>query len=480
MPGIMPAMVRNSRDALERTYDVVVVGSGAAGGVAAKELAERGMSVALLEAGPFLEPHEFLPFEQIYQTQRFWNGGFEPDRILSMIFVRGRGVGGTTLVNQCLIDRCKPFVFEQWQTLTGKQDFNAEEMNRWYNKVEGEINLEFIDPGTFNGNNRKMVEGFDKCGYGWRALRRGQTHCRDCVHCLGGCPLGSKQGTNMTFVPKAIELGTEVISNCEVESVEFGTRTTGHTLNLTLDGQKRSWRVPRVVFAAGTFGTAQILLRSGLDKRLPALGRNLACHPQRIVFGEFEDDLNMFEGGFQAVASDDERFYDWGIKLEVIGSPPITAAIALGEFGEEAKQKLRRIRRYGALECAIRDDGGGRLRIDRKGKLLIDKPMTDDDSRKLDKGVEVMTDVITAAGAKHIDYVELGVGLHLMGTCAMGQSATDSVVDHDWQIHGTEGAYICDASAFRTSTGFNIMDTVMAHAAMASDSIATKEGSGNS
>ena len=38
--------------AQRRTYDVIVVGSGASGGWVAKELAERGMQVLMLEAGP--------------------------------------------------------------------------------------------------------------------------------------------------------------------------------------------------------------------------------------------------------------------------------------------------------------------------------------------------------------------------------------------------------------------------------------------
>ncbi|MDP2726248.1 MAG: GMC family oxidoreductase N-terminal domain-containing protein, partial [Dehalococcoidia bacterium] len=211
-------MIPNSSDALTRKYDATIVGAGAAGGVMAKELSEKGMKVALIEAGPYLEPKDFMPFEQIYQNERFWSGGLEPNTEMSIIFVRGRGVGGTTLVNQCLMDRAKPWVFEWWSDISGKKEFNAENMNQWYSKIEDQMHLEVMNyPQDFNGNNLRMVEGFEKQGLSWRCLRRGQTNCEDCIHCLGGCPLGSKQGTNITFIPKAMQLGAEVISGYEID-----------------------------------------------------------------------------------------------------------------------------------------------------------------------------------------------------------------------------------------------------------------------
>lgn len=468
-------MIKNAPDALEKKYEAVVVGAGAAGGVLAKELTDKGIKVALIEAGPYLEQKDFLPFEQIYQSQRFWSGGLEPDRGLKIIFVRGKGVGGTTLVNQCLIDRCKPWVFEDWRTVSGKKEFNSEEMNKWYGKVEDEMNLEIMTDDDFNGNNSKMVEGFEKCGLSWRHLRRGQTHCEDCIHCLGGCPLGSKQGTNMTFIPKAVDGGAEVISGYEIDSVELSKSDRPHKINMIAeDGSKLQMVAPTLVLSAGTFGTAGIMLRSGLKKELPAVGENFACHPQKLVFGEFDEELDMCDGAFQAAAPDEEDLYRKGVKFEVVGFPPITAAVSFGDFGQSLKDKMRKLNRYGVLECAIRDDGAGRISINRKGRLVIDKPYTDDDQAKFKLGTEIMSNIITAAGAKKLEFLEMEVGLHLQSSCRMGAHPSTSVVDHDWQIHGYKNAYISDASVFPTSTGFNVMGTVMAQAAMAAEAIAGK------
>ncbi len=469
-------MIPNAPDALERRYDVTIIGGGAAGGVAAKELTDRGLHVAVLEAGSNYEAEDFAPFEQIYQASRFWSGGFETDKFFNFIFVRGKGVGGSTLVNQCLIDRFTPEVFESWRSVSGKSEFNAEEMNRWYNKVEGELQLDVIDPDTFNPNNQTMVRGMEACGFKWKPLRRGQTHCEDCIHCLGGCPLGSKQGTNETFFKKAREDGCEIIANCDVDSVEFGSVGSDHTINLYLDGKKQQFKAPLVVFAAGTLGTTKILLKSNLKDRLPAIGENFACHPQRLVFGEFEDDLHLFDGSFQAVASDDERFVQDGFKLECIAGPPITAAIAMGDFGADHKRKLRRIRHFGALESAIRDDNAGKISLDKKGRLVIDKPLTDSDNEKLKKALDAIHSVLDAAGAISTDVIGLDIGLHLQGACRLGTHPSTSVVNHNWEIHGIERAFVCDASTFPTSTGINLVDTVMAQAAMASEKIAGEAG----
>src|SRR5258708_10695658 len=56
-----------AQDALQQTYDAVVVGSGATGGWAAKELTEAGLRVALLEAGPKGTPPDFTQHQQTWQ-----------------------------------------------------------------------------------------------------------------------------------------------------------------------------------------------------------------------------------------------------------------------------------------------------------------------------------------------------------------------------------------------------------------------------
>ena len=90
-------------------FDVVVVGSGAGGGVVAAELAERGRDVLLLEAGPHLTAAQFTRWEAKATHDLFWPIRFAqlPDGG-AIAFLAGRCVGGTTTINTKVALRALP------------------------------------------------------------------------------------------------------------------------------------------------------------------------------------------------------------------------------------------------------------------------------------------------------------------------------------------------------------------------------------
>ena len=92
---------RTVRQNLRETVDVCIIGSGAGGAVAAKELAQTGLSVVVLEAGENHDSATFRRHTPEMLLRLFWDGGMRTTRDGSVLISQGRGVGGSTVHNLC-------------------------------------------------------------------------------------------------------------------------------------------------------------------------------------------------------------------------------------------------------------------------------------------------------------------------------------------------------------------------------------------
>ena len=123
-------------------FDVVVVGSGAGGGVVAGELAERGRDVLLLEVGPHLTAADFVRWEAKATHDLFWPLRLAPLPGGEMLaFLAGRCVGGTTTINTKVALRAHERDVAKWHAATGLtndrgEPFAAAELEPYYDRVE--------------------------------------------------------------------------------------------------------------------------------------------------------------------------------------------------------------------------------------------------------------------------------------------------------------------------------------------------------
>ena len=105
---------------MKDAFDVVVVGSGAGGGVVAGELAERGRDVLLLETGPHLTAADFTRWEAKATHDMWWPLRLAPAGEAGLVaFLAGRCVGGTTTINTKVALRAHDKDVAKWQPATG-------------------------------------------------------------------------------------------------------------------------------------------------------------------------------------------------------------------------------------------------------------------------------------------------------------------------------------------------------------------------
>lgn len=454
----------------EKKFDLIVIGSGPSGGRIAADFVKKGASVLLLEAGAHFRDKDFPKPEISSSAQMFWGGGAELSHDARLGFLRAKCVGGTSIVNQALLDRFDSLVWEEWKGLSGIE-FSDALLDSHYTAVEESVSLQKIPESAFGKNTRLFLKAFEQKDFGWAPLRRGQSHCEtekgtDCMACLGGCPKNSKQSTLVTSIQPALGKGLELVANCEVLSLKETQEEVSVTCRLNKK-EEVSFQAKAIVVGAGSFGTSKILLNSGFKEKLPHLGKGIACHPQYMTYALFNEEVDAFRGAFQGVKSADPRLREWGLKFENVFAPPIATAMLFNGFGPSHHKMMKKYRYLASMEVAIRDEATGELSL--KGdKLIIKKSLTDQDRSRAKLGVDLVKEMYSKIdGCKEIIPCEQGFGLHLMGGCAIGTSENNSVVNPEFRVHGTSKVFIADSSIFPSAPGLNPSLTIMALSHMA-------------
>lgn len=464
---------------MSEIYDYVIVGSGPAGSVMAKRLCEAGASCLMLEAGKAFAASEYPQNELNANAQLLWNGGMDTNTAADLLFLRGKVLGGGSVVNQCLLDRFDDNAWDTWRQDTQIDWFSSTAMSAFYDKAEADLILHEMKPEDWNRNASLYVEGFERCGLKWAPLRRGQSNCgkgNDCMRCLGGCPRESKQSMPVTYLRQAIAAGLEVRTGVEVDAVVEGSQFTTVSGRQTYveSGKKQCKRLVvnarRCLLAAGALGTTQILLKSGYKESHSGLGENFFCHPQFMTLARMADVVDSHKGAFQAVKSDDPGFRAQGFKLENVFAGPIAVAMLKPGSGKMHQRFMQSYRHLACIEVAVRDVTPGAISLNKSGHLKIQKKLGDEDLKRASAGQEVVRQLFEALGALEICQSPMSIGLHLMGGCGLGKSR-DSVVDERFALQGSEQLYVVDSSIFPNAPGINPSLSIMALAHRAADAL---------
>lgn len=272
--------------------DVVVVGSGCGGGVCAKNLAEAGYRVVVVERAHYF-PTEHLPMtERDAAVHLFMDGGMRTSDDNSIGVIAGQAFGGGGTVNWSASLQTQSFVREEWAQ-SGLSFFTSSEFQKSLDRVCTRMGVSG-DHVQHNPNNQVLLEGARKLGYGVKVVPQntgGVQHY--CGYCTLGCGAGEKQGPMVSFLPDAAKAGTRFIEGFEADEILFDS-TTGKKVAI---GVKGRWRprdskggvggdgftrevvikAKRVIVSGGTLQSPLLLLRSGLTN--PQIGKNLHLHP---------------------------------------------------------------------------------------------------------------------------------------------------------------------------------------------------------
>ncbi len=452
---------------METRYDFVIVGSGVSGGYLAGLLVKSGAKCLLLEAGKSLNPKSFPLSPMDLHTQSSWGGGVEFSRQGNLSLYRAKCLGGGSVVSQALVDRVDNEILEDWAEITEVEAFKPSNFSNYYDTVEAVLRPYEIPRDAWNRNAEIYLKGFEREEYYWKPVKRAAHDCQDsakssdCIVCLGGCPRDSKYNSLTRSILPAIQAGLEVQSEVEVQTfqekqdhVEISARDK--------NGALTHYQTHHLVLAAGSFGTTEILLRSGLKKYLPALGTNVSCHPQFVSFGMFEEIVDAHRMAFSAVTSNDSKLRRLGVKMDSIGIDPVFVSMLLPGARKSLLKNLAHYRNLASISVSLRDESNGNLSLDRSGRLQFDKPTAPKDRHRIQQGLNLSRNFLLAAGAKSLLPKTQIFGLYLAGGCSLGTDLKTSVVSPQFKLHGSQRVSVTDASLFPSAPGTYPSLTIMA------------------
>jgi choline dehydrogenase-like flavoprotein len=377
-----------------KKVDACIIGSGAGGGVVAKELGERGINVVVLEAGRRLDPLRDYPSarpdweitrvknrERLFtvaplQKVTFGNSfNARPNEV--------HGVGGGTLrylayAVRMLADDFKVFTVDG---VGADWPISYEDLAPYYRKVEWELGVSgrVGDPWTpriesypnppfeFSYANKIIKRGCDKLGITlWPTpmarLSRpfdNRPMCVQCGSCGAGCMSGAKSSIDVTYIPKAEASGKVVVRS---ESVATRIRVDAHgkaksVIYFDKNGVEHEQKADVIIVSGGTIQSPRLLLNSksklfpdGLANSSGLVGKYFMQHLSVFSSALFSEPIDSFRGFFGGATSQDlaetvstnSYVRGWTIELHSGLRYPLETARHSRMWGGQLKNYMRK------------------------------------------------------------------------------------------------------------------------------------------
>lgn len=488
-------------------YDILIIGSGAGGGTVAARLislAQAGARIAILEAGAHYDKSSFTQRE-IEMLDIFKDRGAWPVADGSITVSTGKAVGGSTLMYTGVTFRLPDDVCEDW----GVDGITPQDLNPRFDRLLKEVNAIEPDEATFeNDNNRLFREGCEKLGLPVEKLLINIKDCEQMGFCNLGCAKGHKQGTIEVQIPLAQKGGIEIIPNCTVDRIAKGkvfatiNAAPKGSLPGKLSAGNYEFSAKKIILAGGTAGTPAILLRSGFQKALPAIGKYVTLHPALVVCGIYPEKIKNYKGFpklyFTQAFSKTHHHY-----LETAFYYPFIQTKHTGLWGADLKYAMKHYNNMLDILILAHDDAlpENHIRLDKKGEPQLHYALTQKNIESLCHAQAQCARIFFAAGCDEAivpsakkplfkksevrdDSLEEFISTkyfvpnktpvasaHLQGGCRMGNDARTSVTNAWGQVHGHDWLYIADGSLFPKSSHVNPYLTIMALAERVAETV---------
>lgn len=299
----------------ERDFDVLVVGSGFGGSVAALRLTEKGYRVAVLEAGRRFTEKDFPKtswrLSRFLFMPRLGLRGIQRIHALpDVLILAGAGVGGGSLVYANTLYQPPDTYFEdeQWRHIT---DWKSE-LLPWYDQASRMLGV--AKNPYFSPSDQAMKDVAEEMGVGdtfkmaplgvhfgkgpgviekdpyFGGVGPDRHGCQQCGACMTGCRFNAKNTLPKNYLGLAESAGAKVFPEHTVESIEElpngGWKIIARKSSAWFGGN-RVFTAGEVVVAAGTYNTQKLLHKMKDSKKLsklsPSLGKLSRTNSESLV-----------------------------------------------------------------------------------------------------------------------------------------------------------------------------------------------------
>jgi gluconate 2-dehydrogenase alpha chain len=382
--------------------EVLIIGLGAAGGVAADVLTSAGIAVTALEAGPRLTPEQF-EFDELHGDVHAWMSqpkalgerpswratAAEEAEAAPWPILMVNAVGGSTVHYPGLSARLQQWNFESASATRERYGEGAippgatladwplqyDELEPYYDRVERAIGVSGSG-GHFDAPRSRgyPMPPLRRTGWtertadaarslGWHPFPapaainsvpyNGNPECTYCGFCTGnGCYRGAKGSAELTVIPRAEATGLlRVETGARVTGIEVGGDGLARGARYVKDGVERFIAARTVLLCAFVYENVRLLLLSGLANDGGQVGRHYMAHVTPFAFGLLPDcRLNLFTGPWsQATCVEDFNAdnFDHGA-LGFVGGATLTAAHEVKPIAAASAPLPASVPRWGA------------------------------------------------------------------------------------------------------------------------------------
>jgi choline dehydrogenase-like flavoprotein len=505
---------------------VVIIGTGAGGGVLANELAQKGVKVVSLEAGGRYLPEDFINDEWDSFGQLAWTDArtTSGDWRVAKNFPGlptwiVKAVGGTTTHWAGASLRIQDHEFRALTTYGKVEGANLldwpitlADLEPYYEKAETKLGVTRTGdrPGLPGNNNYKVLEkgalalGYKEVHTGRMAINSTEYDdrmaCQQTGFCFQGCKWGAKWSAAYTDIPRGEATGNlEVRERAHVARIlhnEAG-KVTGVEY-FDKDGNLQMQKARIVCVAGNSIESPRLLLNSassmfpdGLANSSGMVGKNYMRHMTGSVYGVFDKEVKMWRGTTMAGIIQDEARHDpsrgfvGGYELETLGlGLPFTAAfLDPGSWGRSFTTALDSYSNMAGMwivgEDMPQETNGVTLNADVKDQWGLPAPnvnFTDhpNDIAMRDHAYARGTAIYKAVGATRVMPTPPYPSTHNLGTNRMSAEAKDGVVNKWGQSHDISNLFVSDGSQFTTGASENPTLTIVALAIRQADHIAAE------
>jgi choline dehydrogenase-like flavoprotein len=507
---------------------VVIIGSGAGGGTLGNELAQKGIDVVILEAGPRVEYSDFIndewdSFGQLaWLDQRTTSGSWRVARDfpgLPAWIVKA--VGGTTThwAGASLRFQEHEFkVLSHYGAIEGANlldwPITLADLAPYYDKAEDKMGVtrtHGIEGLPGNNNYKVFAAGAQKLGYkevhtGRMAInsadRDDRMACQQTGFCFQGCKWGAKWSTLYSEIPKGEATGKlEVRPESHVLKIEHDDagKVTG-VVYADKDGNLQNQKARIVCVAGNSFESPRLLLNSasskypdGLANSSGQVGKNYMRHMTGSVYAVFDKPVRFWRGTTMAGIIQDEARHDTsrgfagGYELETLalGLPFMAAFLNPGGWGRSFTTALDQYENMAGMwivgEDMPQESNAVTLHAELKDKYGMPIPNVAFSDHPNDVAMRAHAykqgaAVYDAVGATRTFPTPPYPSTHNLGTNRMSEKASDGVVNKWGQTHDIKNLFVSDGSQFTTGAAENPTLTIVALAIRQADYIAEQMG----
>ncbi len=501
--------------------DFAIIGTGAGGGTLAARLAEAGFSVVAFDAGPFWRPLEDFASDEVAQQKVYWtderiSAGENP-----VEFGRnnsGRGVGGSTVHFTMVSLRFRPEWFRARTLLGYGADWPISWQEMWHYYKEAEQALKIAGPVKYpwgpprgrypyrphqvNAAGLVLARAAEAMGIRWAptplatvSAPRGLSP--PCVYrgfCQIGCSTNAKQSVLVARIPRAIDAGAEIRDQSMVGRIETGSDGRAHSILYHRDGKWRRQKAHHVVVAGYAVETPRLLLNSacsrfpdGLANSSGLVGKYFMPQSNHAVWATMAEEIRWYKGPPCMAISEHWNYNDEGKDFNggycFLSQGPLpgdwaqSMAGKRGLWGMALRNEMSRYIHQAGLKIVGEVEPREQNRVeladeeDRYGLKMVRVTFSysENDKKLYGHALRYLHRAFEAVGGRNL-WEEEGTA-HILGTCRMGASPADSVVNSDGRTWDIPNLWVCDGSLFPTGGGVNPSLTVQALACRMADRI---------